>query len=303
MSVDQDRVEALLPSAKRTQTGWRAPCPFCEDEGHRDRKTSLVIQASGYFFCFRCAIKGRLREAPDPAYAAHRTIELLKGGATIKEFEPPPYFVELGVEPGLTALAFEEARAYLQKRGVPPSVQHRAGIGACYDGRWAGRVLVPITSPKGDQSVWFGWSGRLWCNPRKDVQGIAGLKYLYPPEMSRGEFFYNQRALDIETDVPLLVVEGVFDVLPFFDDAVATLGKMSARQTMLLREAKRPVCFAPDGDAWREGHADALKLQFDGRRAGCLRLPPRKDPDEFSVCVVMDAAIRSIGHSNPVHLE
>jgi len=77
-----------------------------------------------------------------------------------------------------------------------------------------------------------------------------------------------------------MVVEGVFDALALYPNAVAVLGKASEAQMEALQESKRPVVIVLDGDAWQEGWAMAARLKFKGQRAGSVRLPPKLDPDE-----------------------
>jgi DNA primase len=76
------------------------------------------------------------------------------------------------------------------------------------------------------------------------------------------------------------VVEGVFDALALWPDAVAVLGKPSDQQVDALINAKRPVVIVLDGDAWLEGKWLAARLCLRGKRAGHIRLPPGVDPDE-----------------------
>ena len=81
----------------------------------------------------------------------------------------------------------------------------------------------------------------------------------------------------------MFVVEGVFDAIPMWPDGIAALGKVTGEQFTLLCASRRPVVFIPDGDAWRAGDGLMLALRAAGVDAGCIRLPPRVDPDEIPV--------------------
>lgn len=288
--TDNNRqVEALLATAHKTRSGWRGPCPFCETDGHRDRKTSLSILGDGRWWCYRCSTKGRLKDAPDPSTAAARVITHVKDDSAPKVFDPPPFFVELANDDSHT---FKPARDYLKSRQVSPATMRRFGIGACYDGRWFGRVIVPIRA-RGHEE-WYGWVGRLWTKEaNKEAEGLAGLKYLYPPGMSRDRIFFNQYALTRKTPEPAMLVEGAFDCFPFSEDAFATLGKMGGRQIeTLIDKCKRPLAIVLDGDAWREAWALVTKLRFStmfDQTVGAVRLPPRVDPDEVPVKELREA--------------
>jgi DNA primase len=180
----------------------------------------------------------------------------------------------LWCEPGKSALTFQEARDYLLRRGFPPTIWEHANIGAVPDGFYGGRIVVPIEADDPDRT-WLGWVAR-------DYTGQADRKYLYPKGMLRGSILYQHRVLHVVTDEPAILVEGVFDALPYPDHAVAGLGKPSKWHVEALAEAKRPIAVALDGDAWREAEALALRLQLRGCRAGFVHLPPKQDPCELA---------------------
>lgn len=296
---DNERVERALRGKSFGSSWIRVQCPFCIDDGHRDRKTSLGVQSrTGRWHCFRCGESGRLRNPPDPNAEYDEPEE--QEEKELKAFDPPDSFTELSSEDG-RALCLKPARDYLRARGVAPRLWRELRIGACGDGMWFGRVIVPFIS--GDEETWWGWVGRLWVKkPHENAQGLAGLTYLYPKGMPRGIYTYNHEALRIETDEPVMIVEGVFDVMPFWPNAVATLGKPSSEQIEAFKAARRPVVFVPDGDEWKPGHALSLQLQFMGKEAGCVKLPPRVDPDEVERKGLLKAVRKSIGRYDPVEV-
>jgi Toprim-like len=263
----REALEGRAPNRK----GWvRANCPWCEDRiGKPDRKQCLGFNAiSGRWHCFRCGIGGRTDVDEEQVLLFDE--EAIKAERVV--MEPPESFMPLYEEPGWSSWEGHVPRAYLRGRGIDDDLGFDAGIGACYEGRAKKRVVVPIFAA--DQKTWMGWSGRAWFPGARQ-------KYLYPTGMDREALLYKHDALLIESDDPVFVVEGVFDALAFWPDAVAVLGKPSEGQIEALIVAKRPVVVALDGDAWREGDALALRLRFEGQRAGALRLPPGKDPDEM----------------------
>lgn len=312
-------VEAALATARRTHSGWRAQCPFCYAKGHNDRKTSLQILGDGRWWCYRSdehpeAKKGKLPNPPDPSFVARAVIAHAKSQGKITTFQPPDYFVELADD---DSESLRPAREYLLGRGHDRDVWKKLHIGACYAGKWSGRIIVPI-APR-DFSVWYGWVGRLWCTPKKSAQGLAALKYLYPPGMEKDRFLYNESVLLRITEVPAMLVEGAFDCFPFPDDACAALGEMSEWQKIhvhkLLTTAafpataaipnagqNRPIAIVLDGDAWQKGHALAMSFRLRGLKAGCVRLPPRKDPDEIDQETLIDACHECIDSDDPVKI-
>lgn len=285
------RVEDALRSARFGKKWMRLSCPFCADDGHIDRKHSLgVSSATGWYECFRCGTKGKLESPPDPSAAASYRPDQ----PTERVLMPPPEeYVAMASVRGSRSPTFEPARAYLRKRRLTDiETWRRYQIGAADDGYWAGRVIIPMLSH--EDGEWLGWIARLWCNPSPNAEGRHAMKYLYPKGMPRGQTFWNHRALFVESDDPVMVVEGALDALPFDEDAVACLGKLSHAQMDALQETKRPVVAVLDGDAWVESWALAARLRFEGRRAGFVRLPPKVDPDEVDADWLREEARRSL---------
>ena len=258
--------------ARPRASGWyRGPCPFPDCAGKRDQTFSIQIE-TGHFHCFRCHTAGSIGEVEElieKAEVAKTEMEKLAEEAR----KPPDGFLELGRGDGATALCCAPARKYLTKRGIAPETVLRAGIGCVLAGRYANRIVAPVKVG----GEWRGWIAR-------DFTGKAERKYMNARGPWRGDLVYNAAGLAVETDEPFLIVEGVFDALPFGADAGALLGKPTESQIALIAmEARRPVVVVLDGDAWEEGWALAMRLRLDGVRAGSVRLPAKLDPDQVSV--------------------
>jgi hypothetical protein len=267
-------------------SGWgRTNCPFCLDRtGKADHRQSFGFNhATGFYHCFKCSVAGRIdgyddvHSEFDPKWKSNEAEAVCR--------QAPESYTAIGVEPGLTAQSLTEARAYLRSRGLGRNVCREAQVGVCDSGKYSGRVIVPITSPEGE---WLGWVGRIWESIPKDILdtifalggSAPGRKYTYPAGMRRAEILFNSAALLVETDEPVIAVEGVFDALAYWPHAAAVLGTASEQQIWALGAARRPVAVVLDGDAWRQGEALAMRLQLEGQRAGFVRLPPKVDPDE-----------------------
>ena len=248
-------------------TGWsRADCPFCEERhGSPDRKQCLSLNTrTGGWHCFRCGVKGYLGESE--GYDHPEQQERAAPKATP---ELPPGCFPLWEEPASSSIACAPLLSYLRDvRRVPMRVVREARIHGCVRGAFAGRVVIPAHDAVGRLA---GWVSRTTAK-RGDYRNMSG--------MDREALLYNASAVAVETIEPLLVVEGVFDALPFWPHAVAVFGKPGQGQVRMLARAKRPIVVVLDGDAWREGARLAMQLQMEGARASWLELPPRTDPDE-----------------------
>lgn len=278
---DRDRIKRtvaqLVQGARQSGTGWwRANCPECAARtGKIDYKQCLAISSKhGVFKCWKCGLRGRLDgfDAFDTDEAEERPVD---------EMPPPDGFISahLGAAENLS---MGPAFNYLRTR-VPEELWEETEVGACASGIYAGRVIIPVLSPR---RAWLGWVGRTWYPSDRT--------YTYPPGMNRGALLYNSAVLDLVTDVPVLVVEGVFDALHLWPDAVALFGKASEEQVEALKATNRPVVVVLDGDAWTEGYALATRLKLHGRRAGYVRLPPTLDPDEVPRDWLADEVARSL---------
>jgi DNA primase len=271
--------EHSAKAASGTGTYRRGICQPCDIRtGKPDRRGSFSFNSvSGFYQCFKCGLTGRVAgydEADfEPEVVQDRPV-----------MEPPEGFYELCRGDGATSMSLDPARAYLRSRGLTSeALWKEAHLGACIAGWFASRVVVPVLSP---DDVWLGFVARAWTKK-------ADVPYLYPKGMARRDILYNHKTL-LREGPPVFVVEGVMDALALWPDAVAVLGKPTDPQVWALADSPRPIAVCLDGDAWQEGEALALRLRLEGQRAGSIRLPPTKDPDEMEVQWLREEARRVI---------
>lgn len=281
---DRDIIAAALAGARESTNGSvRVNCPLCPSRAGRvDQKRSLTANLiTGYYQCYRCAVWGRLEGYASSDEKGAPRAQSYKCGSETPQVALPDGYTELFTEPGLTALSFDAARDFLRARGVGPELWRAARLGACQSGDASGRIVAPVFAD--DERTLVGWSARAW------VRG-ARVPYLNAPGPWRSSCLYNASALYVQTDAPVLVVEGVFDALAYWPDAVALLGKPTGAQLSLLAASKRPIAVVLDGDAWVEGDAIAYRLRLRGVTAGAVRLPACVDPDEVDHSALREAA-------------
>lgn len=240
--------------------------------GHATRKKNLTLdRATGKWFCFRCHKLGHLDgwEADEAAVRASQA-----RGRALPVFDPPAGWQPIGERP---TAATSAAYTYARSRGIQPRAISEARMGVSLskppceeDQDFRNRIIIPVLDA--DNTTWLGYVGR--------TLGKSSLTYMYKRGMLRSEILYNQSQVYVQTEEPLLVVEGTLDVAFVWPNAVATLGTWSEAQFQILLEARRPVAVVLDGDAWRKGEALSLKLRLYGATAGHVRLPPTLDPDD-----------------------
>lgn len=243
---------------------------------------SFNIQ-SAWYQCWRCGTKGKLREIPE-----HLLLEVRD--LPDNEIRPMALPSECYHLAGDRSVSLRGARKYLRKRGISEDVWREVGIMGCTDGwldksYFGRRIIIPIRLQTPGPVV--GFISRDWTNKQN-------LRYKYPKGMPRGKFLFNQEALFVETEEPLLIVEGALDALPYWPNAVACLGKPSEEQRQLMLQATRPLVVTLDGDAWEEGWSLALWLQFQGMAASFVRLPPKSDPNDVDRQWLVEEARKAI---------
>lgn len=273
MNADTDLLLAAAADGVTSGDWLRCPCPYCLiNRGKQDHKLSLAIsRTSGWWRCFRCDEQGREPSLANPDLIAARAMRAsVQQAPEDKTIDPPDEFCSLTGDAG-TALVYRWARTYLESRDVSQYVWEAAGVGAVRTGYYAGRLIVPVMVA----GKWRGWVARA-ARPK-----VPAPAYRYPKGMKRGDLLYNQDVLTLPAERPVYVVEGVFDALALWPDAVACLGKPSGNQKQILATARRPLVVALDGDAWRIGRGLAQYLQTYDVDATWIHLAPLTDPSSL----------------------
>lgn len=238
----------------------RHTCPVCPQKAYViDYKRSLSIDhQTGWYRCYRCDFRGRLPGFHDGFHEEQEdpTDEWVPEYV----FREPSSFCPVADNPHPI---LQDARQYLKSRGVSRRAAREAQVGYAWQGRDAGRVVVPFLDHDG---CWMGWQGRK-----------IGHKSFHT-DKDRKALVFNQPAVAVETATPLMVVEGVYDALPYWPNAVACLGKPYGPQIDLLMRSTRPVVFVLDADAHKLASSLSDRLERCGKISGVVRLPPGQDP-------------------------
>lgn len=209
-----------------------------------------------------------------------------------------------------------EAKNYLQRRGIPPELAQKFGLGLAYG--WDGavkhllnsgyqfdeveagglvsrrekgegffdkfhhRLIFPIYDYRG-QPVAFG--GRIMGDGQPKYLNSPETRYFHKSQNLYGLF---QAANAIRRQDEAVLMEGYMDVLAAHqfgvDNAVASLGTaFNQEHTRLLRRYTTRVLLVYDGDSAGQNAADrAIEILHDeGFEVRLLTLPNGMDPDEF----------------------
>jgi len=271
-------VDAWYSSTKSSNGFYRANCPVCDLNGLSvDKNQSLGIHVTGGWHCFRCSQSGYVKDLPADTIVKSFKAEEEESSA----IELPEEFKPLWEEPFLSAFSTNRFRKYLEGRGFFKDTWFKAKIGACLDGRYGDRVIVPVMNSELTETV--GFVARL-CREPTDFEK----KTLYPKGMKTGSVLYDEYLLTIDTDKPLLIVEGVMDALSFHGQACALFGKPSKAQKEKLILARRPIAICLDADAEKDSWALMAFLKFYNKKVGIINLPSGEDPNTVDKSVVYE---------------
>ena len=289
----RDMAKRALEGATPTASGWaRTKCPFCiQRVGTNDRRGSLAHRiADGYVRCFRCGVRlwlhGPNAKPRIEVEAAPKTNFLSKGA--------PSWYTPLFGFEAESSLGLRPGIEYAESRGFDAAIRRATGMGAALRGKYTDRLITPHRHRNGH---WWGYSARSWI-PKHSMP------HLYPNNMSR-DYMYNEQVLQTETDDPALLQEGVLDGLLYFPDCVCALGQPTHIHRETLLKARRPIVVVLDADASMEGLRLAWWLRMQGKAAGCVWLPPGRDPNDsvLNPADVRRAAHVSVGVQEPVVIE
>jgi DNA primase len=150
--------------------------------------------------------------------------------------------------------------SYLAERGLTAETVAEFGLGFCSRGTMSGRIVIPINNKDGEL---VGYVGRWPGQPPEDRP-----KYKLPAGFRKSaEVFNLDRALKEEKGLPLIVVEGFFDVIKLwqlgFHRVVSIMGSsLSMAQEAALVEASDGrsgiILMFDEDEAGRTGREKAL---------------------------------------------
>jgi len=285
--VDKDAIRSTVGDMTLPDSGWaRAICPLCVESGWDGTNQNLSYNVdSSYFYCHRCHAAGYLDSG------RQRLPAVVRVKAAPVAVEPPRLPPTIFALDGSTRSA--PFVSYLLGRGVSWEAIQGACLGGVDLGFYQDHLIVPVV----DQG--YRYQGFV-------ARNIKVKDYRYPKGMDRVLSMFNApRLLD---PAPVLIVEGVFDALPWWPHAVACLGKPVPKQLAIIAAARQKIFLDPenissqrggnsvivalDHDASHESWAAAEQLKLMGVDAHFLQLPMGHDPGTAPPHIIRDALER-----------
>jgi len=271
-------LESILgPSHRKSKENYAFHCPFCNHIKPK-LEVSLVTNEKGEnpFACWVCHTRGRtihslLRQLNTPADIAQNILSYVRKGEKVfykveDVIELPKAYKPIYDTDSSNIIA-NKIKKYLYKRGLNDYDFRRYNIGYCTSGDYSGRVIIP--SYDADNKLNFFISRTF-----ED----SYLKYKNPP-FSRDIIFFENM---INWNLPIIIVEGVFDAITTKSNSIPILGKTMSKslvKRILSNEVKRIyVCL--DKDALRESLSICNNLLDMGKEVYLIQTDC-KDPSEL----------------------
>jgi len=266
-------------------------CPVCSYEikglDVGDGKGNLEINYKyNVFKCWSCAESHGTHGSLYKLIKAHGTPKHLKKyqllrpefnddykKAPLKKVELPKEYISFtNVRKGITFLPdYKKALSYIRKRNITDEMINKFRIGFCYEGSYAGRIIIP--SYDSDNRINYFIARSYYDKPK--------FKYKNP-EAQKELIIFNEYL--INWDKPIYIVEGAFDSI-FLENAIPMLGKfMSDKLFNLLYEKANKIYIALDPDAWDDQEKLYHKLNCGKLMGKVWSLKLEGDKDLADLC-------------------
>ncbi len=186
---------------------------------------------------------------------------------------------------GFTLARLDQTHPYLAARGLSRETIETFGVGYCANGMFAGWIAIPIHNAAGQLVAYAGrWPGP----PPEDKP-----RYRLPKGFRKSlELFNLHRALAVDGDEPLVVVEGFFGCMKVWQAGqqrvVSLMGSMlSPKQEELIARAAGPdhrvLLLFDEDEAGRKGRAEAQGRLAPRRKVQIVRFETEgMQPDQLS---------------------
>jgi DNA primase len=267
----------LGKSGKRARNNYAFHCPFCN---HKKPKleVQLVTNEKGEnpWECWVCKTRGKtirslLRQLKVPSEIARDVLAYVSKGELVRYHEDD--FVKLPEEfqPLFSAsnesIIANKIRRYLKKRGITELDILKYNIGYCLTGDYEGRIIIP-SYDENNQLNYF--VGRSFEN--------SYYKYKNPSASKDIIAFENF----INWNLPIVLVEGVFDAIAAKRNAIPILGKSLSNSLLkkIVSNNVKQVYIALDSDALKEAITFCEQFLSMGKSVYLVGMDG-KDPSEM----------------------
>lgn len=243
---------------------------YCNCHLHAENKPSLVVYVSDMsYHCFGCHAKGNIEGYEECV----RWMEWWHDGGSGFDYDGlPDEAVRLSEAP-------DEYKQYILSRGYSVEYAISKGVCACADGRYGGRIIIPLSC--GGFAARWALGDRIYS-----MMDPSFRKILYNDGFNLSRNLYELGSVRPESRVVILV-EGVFDAWRCEQQiggyiACTFSSRLHKRQLdMLMNNNIDEICFGYDNDsAGLEAIEKSLRMISPRIATSRLNLQVGKDPDD-----------------------
>jgi len=273
----------LGKGVKSSRTNRKYHCPFKDCPTYNTSKMKLEvdiqtdIEGQNKYACWVCGTKGRyIRTLLRKIGASNEVLSDLDKIIVRKNWDDrietfngklPEEYVFLPEAKKSDILA-RHARLYLKNRGITQEDVIKYRIGFCSEGSYGERIIIPSFDAKGSVNYFVARS----FDPE--------VKYKYKfPEISRDIIPFE---LFINWKVPVVLCEGVFDMIAIKRNCIPLLGKQITKNLMkkLLESDVKKIYIAMDTDALKTALEHCKTFLSYGKKVFLIE-PSEKDPADM----------------------
>lgn len=282
-------LESVLGKGRSTARNNAAfSCPFCH---HSKPKLEIQLHTNekkeNPWHCWACGTKGKtilllFKKIKAPQHKIQDLNSLIKPGtkqeivthtlSLPKEFIPLHNINSLD---NITTIEAKHAFKFLKQRGINENDILKYNIGFCADGNYAHRIVVPSYDECGNLN-YFSTRTYRPDEPQKYKNPPAGRNII-------GWEYY------INWNVPLILVEGIFDALTIKRNVIPLFGKNISEELMkkIVGSQVQKIYIALDNDALKEAIKHCEKLLSYGKEVYLVELNG-KDANEIGFAHFLD---------------
>lgn len=276
--------QVLGPGEKTSRSNRKYLCPFpaCSSSIKNKKKLEIdiVTDSQGYnkWACWVCGNKGlTIRTLFKKIGVSDHVYKSLDSFVVRTDNDSSQLSAFNGILPAeyrpintdkITDIAAKHAALYLKKRGITREDIIKYQIGYCEDGPYRERVIIPSYDSKGAINYFVA----------RSYDPEVKYKYKYP-ESSRDIIPFE---MYVNWEVPVVLCEGVFDMIAIKRNTIPLLGKTITPALMkkLLTAKIRKIYIALDNDAMKMALQHCETLLSMGKKV-FLVSTQEKDPAEM----------------------
>ena len=275
-------IESVLGKGRSTARSNAAfNCPFCHHSKPKlEIQTHTNEKKENPWHCWVCGEKGKtlsslFKKIKAPSHKIQELYSLIKPGTKqeiiVNELSLPKEFIplyNLSLLDSITGIEAKHAIKFLKQRNITENDILKYNIGFCPKGTFAHRIVVPS----------YNETGILNYFSTRTYRSDEPQKYKNPPagrNIIGWEYYINW-------NVPLILVEGIFDALTIKRNVIPLFGKTISEELMkkIVGSQVQKIYIALDNDALKDAIKHCEKLLSYGKEVYLVELDG-KDANEI----------------------